>query len=193
MIYETNYIMHYNPNHDKLGRFAKGTSSGFYSKSTAKKLNKIDKMAQKKMTNRLDKKIARKLVKLEDPIYDDLRKKSLDFTESRLSEIIPDDITIADFPDTINKLETFKSDTIQMKKDAIQTFNTSLARIGERNIGDGFTSQQLGPKTWKEIDDIISSMSANYDVDISETDDLINMMKNALKSVNNDKKDFIRR
>ena len=182
MIYETNYIMHYNKNHDKLGRFAKGTSSGFYSKSTAKKLNKIDKMAQKKkMTNRLDKKIARELVKLEDPIYDDLRKKSLDFTEPRLSEIIPDDITIADFPDTINKLETFKSDTIQMKKDAKRIFDTSLARIGERDIGDGFTSQQLGPKTIKEIDDIISSISANYDVDISETDDLINMMKNALK------------
>lgn len=181
MIYETNYLIHYNKNHDKFGRFAKGTSSGFYSKSTAKKLNKIDKMAQKKkMTNRLDKKIAKKLVKLEDPIYDDLRNQMKPHTRG-LAEIMADTKSVDDFPVAIKRLEAFKSELIQTKKDAKRMFDTSLARIGERDIGDGFTSQQLGFKTINEIDDIISSASANYDADISNTDDLIKMMKDALK------------
>lgn len=58
MIYETNYLMHYNKNHDKLGRFAKGT--GGEASRTIRKINKkVDKAISKNKLN--SKKAARYL------------------------------------------------------------------------------------------------------------------------------------
>ena len=52
MIYETNYLMHYNKNHDKLGRFSKGT--GGEASRTIKRINKkVDRAISKNKLKKL--------------------------------------------------------------------------------------------------------------------------------------------
>lgn len=51
MIYETNYIMHYNKNHDKLGRFAKGTNG--QASRTLRRLEKYENRKRNKNEGKL--------------------------------------------------------------------------------------------------------------------------------------------
>lgn len=179
MIYETNYIMHFNPNHDKLGRFAKGTSAGIYSKSTAKKLNAIDKMAQKEASTRSDKKISKKLDKLANDLWYDTYENQTDLT-NRLQNIVSKS-EYTSFDEMSKDLKALRADTIKRRDTVANIFSNSLAKIGERDIGDGFTSQQLGSETIKSINSLMSMSLSNYDNDIKQIDDILDLLKTAPK------------
>lgn len=79
MIYETNYLMHYNKNHDKLGRFARGVGGSL--SGASRRERKIEKLKQKnqilklKQQNQNDKNRLRDLKNVEKQKKEESDKK----------------------------------------------------------------------------------------------------------------------